>query len=114
MKRAITKKHTLFRPKLQLALVIWTKMWPTRTPKDLEKSIIRSFIQQESKWCFHLTESCRKSINKKACSGKHITPKTGKEWRHGQAKQDQSQLYDDAYAQLHHFADVYEDKTHDV
>ena len=39
--------------------------------------------------------------------------KTGKEQRHAQGKQDQSQLYGDAYAQLHRFADVYEDKTRD-
>ena len=75
MKRNITKKHALFRPKLQLVLVIWTKMWPTRTPKDLEKHIIENFIQQELKWCFHLTESCRESVNEKACGGKRITPK---------------------------------------
>ena len=90
MKRTITKKHALFRPKLQLALVIWTKMRPTRTPKDLEKSIIRSFIQQEFKWCFHLTESCRKSINKKACSGKRITPKP--ERNGGMGKQSKTSL----------------------
>ena len=90
MKRTITKKHTLFRPKLQFALVIWAKMWPTRTPKDLEKRIIRNFIQQEFKWCFHLTESCRESVNEKACGGKRITPKPGRNG--GMGKQSKTSL----------------------
>ena len=90
MKRTITKKHALFRPNLQLALVIWTKMRPTRTPKDLEKSIIRSFIQQELKWCFHLTESCRESVNEKACGGKCITPKPERDG--GMGKQSKTNL----------------------
>src|SRR4051812_5498159 len=92
MKRTITKKHTLFRTKLQLALVIWTKMGSTHTPKDLEKRIIRNFIQQELKWCFHLMESCRYSVNEKSCGGKHITPKP--ERNRCMSKQNKTSLND--------------------
>ena len=90
MKRTITKKQALLRLKLQPALVIWTKMWPTRTPKDLEKRIIRNFIQQELKWRFHLTESCRESVNEKACGVKCITPKLERDG--GMGKQSKTSL----------------------
>ena len=65
-------------------------MWPTRTPKDLEKHIIRNFIQQELKWCFHLTESCRESVNEKACGGKRTTPKQERDG--GMGKQSKTSL----------------------
>ena len=65
-------------------------MCPTRTPNDLEKRIIRNFIQQELKWCFHPTESCRESVNEKSCGGKHITPKL--ERNGGMGKQSKTSL----------------------
>jgi hypothetical protein len=54
VKRTIPKEDALFGPKLQLALVIWTKMRPTSTPKNLKKRIIWEFIEQEFKGGFHL------------------------------------------------------------
>jgi hypothetical protein len=40
VKRAIPKKNTFFGSKLKFAIVIWTEMRPTSTPKNLEKGII--------------------------------------------------------------------------
>jgi hypothetical protein len=45
MKRTISEKHTLFRLKFKFMIVIWTSMWPTRTPKDFEKGVV-SFMKQ--------------------------------------------------------------------
>ena len=39
----ITKKDTFFGSKFKFMFVVWTKMGPTCTSKDLEKSIIRYF-----------------------------------------------------------------------
>ena len=54
MKRAIAKENTLLRTKLKLALVIWTKMRPASTPKDLEKGIIRLFIKENLNGSLHV------------------------------------------------------------
>ena len=46
VKRAIPKKYTKFGPKLELALIIRTKMRPACTTKNFEKSIIWNLIKQ--------------------------------------------------------------------
>ena len=46
VKRAIPKKYTKFGPKLELVLIIRTKMRPACTTKNLEKIIIWNLIKQ--------------------------------------------------------------------
>ena len=46
VKRAIPKKYTKFGPKLELVLIIRTKMRPACTTKNFEKSIIWNLIKQ--------------------------------------------------------------------
>jgi hypothetical protein len=46
MKRIVPEKHRLFRPKLQLMIVVRRGMWPTRTPNNFEKRVVRSFMKQ--------------------------------------------------------------------
>ena len=43
VKRAIPKKYTKFGPKLELVLIIRTKMRPAGTHEHLKKGIVRSF-----------------------------------------------------------------------
>jgi hypothetical protein len=45
MERAIAKEHALLGAKLQLAIIIGTKVWPTGATKNLKKGIIRNFTQ---------------------------------------------------------------------
>ena len=44
MERTIPKEHAFFRPKLKFSTIIWAKMRPTRTPKNLKKGIIRNLM----------------------------------------------------------------------
>jgi hypothetical protein len=43
----VPEKDTLLRPKLEFVFVVWSKVRPTCTPEDLQKSVIGSFIKQE-------------------------------------------------------------------
>ena len=52
VKRAIPKKYTKFGPKLELVLIIRTKMRPACTTKNFEKSIIWNLIKQSSSGVF--------------------------------------------------------------
>jgi hypothetical protein len=75
VERAITKKNTLFRTELQLVMIIGMKVWPTRAAKDLQKSIIRNFLKEKLKWCFHIENTSGKPIYQETSCGKSITPK---------------------------------------
>jgi hypothetical protein len=57
MKGTIPKKDTLFRPKLYLMLIIWTKMRPTCASKNLKECVVWEFMDQEFKRIFHLQKS---------------------------------------------------------
>jgi hypothetical protein len=73
--RTVTKEDTLFGSKLEFALIVRSKMRPTRTPEHLKKGIVRHFPQKTLKRCLHIDHSTWESIDKKASSGESITPK---------------------------------------
>ena len=66
MKRAIAKKDTLFGSKLELALVIWTKMRPASTPKNLEEGVIRLYIKENFNGSLHVQNMSGSTVDKKA------------------------------------------------
>jgi hypothetical protein len=43
----VTKKHTFFEAKLELAIIIGTKVWPAGTPKHFEEVVIRWRLKHE-------------------------------------------------------------------
>jgi hypothetical protein len=75
VERAIAKKHTLFRAELQFVTIIGTKVWPARAAKDLQKSVVRNFLKEKLKRCFHIENTSGKPIYQEASCGKSITPK---------------------------------------
>ena len=75
MKATVAQKDTLFGPKFQLAFVIGPKMRPTSTPKYFKTGIVRLFIKEKFNGSLHVKNTCGSTIDKKACSGKSITPK---------------------------------------
>jgi hypothetical protein len=74
MKWTISQEYTFFGTKLKFMLVIWAKVGPTRTPKDLEEGVIRNFTQQTFKRSLHINNSSRYAINEETSSGEGITP----------------------------------------
>ena len=69
------QKNTLFRTELKLAVIVWAKVWPTRTPKHLKKCIVRLLMQEDLNGSLHIKNTCRESIYAKTRSGEGITPK---------------------------------------
>jgi hypothetical protein len=76
VKRTIPKEYIFFRSKLQLAFVVRTQMWPTRTTKNLEEGVVWQFIKKKLKWSFHREHTSGSTVDEKTSSGEIITPKT--------------------------------------
>jgi hypothetical protein len=45
VKRTVSEKHALFRPKFKFMVIVGTSVRPTCTPKDFEKRVVRSFMK---------------------------------------------------------------------
>jgi hypothetical protein len=59
VKRTIPKEYTFFRSKLKFATIVGAKVRPTSTPKNLEKCVVRNFMQEKFDGGFHMKHSCR-------------------------------------------------------
>jgi hypothetical protein len=75
MVQAITNKNTVFRSEIDFVFVIWSKIRPACTIKNLKEMIVRSMMINNFVWRFLIENRSRETIDNISGREKNIFPK---------------------------------------